>query len=66
VLKRLDLCWLKTTSVISPKSGWECPHRWHNSGSCAIYVPKKQLDVEKTNWEETSAEDCKKYAIFGT
>jgi len=34
------------------------------SGSCAIYVPKRQVDVEKKNWGETSAEDCKKYVIF--
>ena len=25
------------------------------SGSCAIYVPKRQLDVEKKKWGETSA-----------
>ena len=33
-------------------------------GSCAIYVPKRQLDVEKKIWGETSAEDCNKYVIF--
>ena len=27
-------------------------------------VPKRQLDVEKKIWGETSAEDCKKYVIF--
>ena len=39
-------------------------HRWRNSGSCAIYVPKKQLDVERKLWGETSAEDCKKICHF--
>ena len=28
---------------------------WWMSGSCAIYVPKRQLDVEKKKWGETSA-----------
>ena len=37
---------------------------WRMSGSWAIYVPKRQLDVEKKIWGETSAEDCKKYVIF--
>ena len=41
VLKRLDLCWLKTTSVISPKSGWECPHRWRNSPGVAPSMSQK-------------------------
>ena len=35
------------TPTHSPKSGWECPHRWRKSGTCAIYGPKSQLDVEK-------------------
>jgi hypothetical protein len=30
------------------------------SGSCAIYVSKKDFDVEKKLLGETSAEDCKK------
>ena len=33
---------------------------WRMSGSCAIYVPKRQLDVEEKIWVQTSAEDCKK------
>jgi hypothetical protein len=32
-------------------------------GTCAIYVPKRQLDVEEKLWQ-TSAEDCTKYVIF--
>jgi len=28
-------------------------------GATPIYVPKRQLDVEKKLWGETSAEDCK-------
>ena len=37
---------------------------WRMSGSCAIYVAKRQLDVEEKLWVQTSAEDCKKYVIF--
>ena len=34
------------------------------SGSCAIYVPKRQLDVEKKILGETSTEDCRKHVVF--
>ena len=38
---------------------------WRMGGSCAIYVPKRQLDVEKKkHLGENSAEDCKKLVIF--
>ena len=33
---------------------------WRMSGSCAIYVPKRQLDIERKLLGEISAEDCKK------
>ena len=35
-----------------------------NGWELRIYVPKRQLDVEKKIWGETSAEDCKKLVIF--
>ena len=34
------------------------------SGTCAIYVPERQLDIEEKTWVQTSAEDCKKYVLF--
>jgi len=39
---------------------------WRMSGTCAIYVPQRQLDVEEKLWVQTSAEDCKKLGHFWT
>ena len=51
--------------AILRQSMWAFPAWfWRMSGSCAIYVPKRQLDVEKKMLGETGAEDCKKYVIF--
>ena len=60
---KLALRWFPP--IFFPPSMWAFPAWfWRMSGSCAIYVPKRQLDVEKKKWGETSAEDCKKYVIF--
>ena len=36
------------------------------SGTCAIYVPERQLDVEEKMWVQLRAKNCTKYVFLGT
>ena len=37
---------------------------WRMSGTCAIYVPERQLDVEEKMWVQLRAKNCTKYVFF--
>ena len=39
---------------------------WRMSGSCPIYVPKRQLDVEKKKWGKPAQKIAKNMSCLGT